>query len=61
MAVRYWFKECPRCGGDLHEESDIYGRYVSCVQCGYIVNQAEEVRLLATGNLRQPLPVEQVA
>ena len=59
--MRYWLKQCPRCQGDLRQESDIYGYYIACVQCGYIVNQAEEVRLLATGAPREPLPVEKVA
>jgi len=30
----YWFKECPRCSGDLVAEHDQYGDYVSCMQCG---------------------------
>ncbi len=59
--MRYWFKECPRCHGDLREESDVYGRYISCVQCGYILAQAEEVRLLAVGAVREPLPAEKAA
>ena len=33
------FGGCPRCGGDLLEEpgterSDMYVRYISCLQCG---------------------------
>ena len=59
--MRYWFKECPRCRGDLREESDIYGRYISCMQCGYILSQAEEVRLLAVGVLEEPVPAEKAA
>jgi hypothetical protein len=31
----FWFKKCPRCSGDLYEESDQYGSYVTCVQCGF--------------------------
>lgn len=30
------FKACPRCTGDLLVNSDIYGRYVECLQCGYM-------------------------
>ena len=30
----YWFKQCPRCSGDLVVESDVYGTFVSCMQCG---------------------------
>ena len=29
-----WFKACPKCRGDLVESGDIYGKYVSCLQCG---------------------------
>ena len=31
----FWLKNCPRCSGDLYEETDIYGPYISCVQCGF--------------------------
>jgi hypothetical protein len=31
----FWLRGCPRCNGDLYEDRDKYGRYVSCVQCGY--------------------------
>ena len=30
----YWFKQCPRCSGDLVVEDDVYGIFVSCMQCG---------------------------
>ena len=30
----FWFKQCPRCSGDLVAESDHFGSYVSCMQCG---------------------------
>ena len=30
----FWFKQCPRCTGDLVRESDQYGDFVSCMQCG---------------------------
>ena len=59
--MRYWLRECPRCSGDLREESDIYGRYISCVQCGYILNQLEESRLMQAGTLREPVAAERVA
>ena len=31
----FWFKRCPRCSGDLFEESDRYGCFVTCMQCGF--------------------------
>ena len=31
------FKSCPKCGdGDLRKESDHYGPYLLCVQCGFM-------------------------
>ncbi len=29
-------KECPRCRGDLCLNSDTYGFYTECIQCGYM-------------------------
>ncbi len=29
-----WLKSCYKCGGDLHAFRDMYGSYVSCLQCG---------------------------
>ena len=29
------FKACPRCGGDVHLTSDMYGHYAECIQCGH--------------------------
>ncbi len=26
---------CPRCNGDLHAFSDLYGKYEQCIHCGY--------------------------
>ena len=36
------FKACPRCQGDMHETSDMYGRYNHCIQCGHIVDLPSE-------------------
>lgn len=30
-----YFKACQRCQGDMLLESDRYGRYLQCIQCGY--------------------------
>ena len=30
------FKVCPRCHGDLYLNEDIFGKYVNCLQCGYM-------------------------
>jgi hypothetical protein len=42
----FWLKACPRCLGDLHEERDLYGPYVVCIQCGCILTSEEEQRLM---------------
>jgi len=31
-------KACKRCGGDLSMESDQYGSYLECIQCGAVWN-----------------------
>ncbi len=28
-------RECPRCAGDIRIETDHYGTYKACLQCGY--------------------------
>jgi len=50
--MRIWLKECPRCGGDLREESNTFGRYIACIQCGNILTHIQETRLLAIGTLK---------
>lgn len=34
-------KSCKRCGGDLSLESDRYGTYFECIQCGATSNEQE--------------------
>lgn len=34
-------RACPRCQGGLSLDSDIYGRYVSCLQCGFVRDVTE--------------------
>lgn len=42
-----WLKTCARCKGDLYEDHDDYGRFISCLQCGHELNN-REVTLLWT-------------
>jgi hypothetical protein len=42
-----WLRACPRCGGDLVSESDGYGRFVSCIQCGCVLSESQEGALIA--------------
>lgn len=39
-------KGCPRCHGDLCQDSDVYGDYMVCLQCGYYLSD-NEVELFA--------------
>ena len=40
-------KACPRCGGDISLECDIYGVYIECIQCGANWNR-KDVKLQKT-------------
>lgn len=59
--MKYWLKQCPKCHGDLREESDIYGKYISCMQCGYNLRHDEEVQLMATGALKETVAADRRA
>ena len=37
----FWFKRCPRCSGDLFEENDQYGHFITCMQCGFSKDAVE--------------------
>ena len=41
----FWFKSCPRCHGDLYRDSDAYGTYIACLQCGHYLTEVEEVKV----------------
>ena len=43
----FWLKRCPQCGGDLMDESDVYGTFIGCLQCGHMLTSAEERALRA--------------
>jgi len=30
-------KGCPRCKGDIKKNSDTYGSYLECLQCGHMI------------------------
>lgn len=30
------FKVCPKCRGDLYLREDTFGKFLSCMQCGYL-------------------------
>lgn len=37
-----YFKACPRCRGDVKPLGDQYGSYLSCLQCGYMLDAREK-------------------
>ena len=39
-----YFKSCPRCHGDVNLTTDIFGKYLSCLQCGYLRDIVETGR-----------------
>ena len=52
----FWLKACFRCGGDLHDEQDFYGKYVACIQCGVVLSDEQE-RALHTWGILEREPV----
>ena len=55
----FWFKSCPRCNGDLYRDSDTYGPYISCLQCGHYLTEADETRLELPTSRTSMAPVSQ--
>jgi|TARA_B100001971_G_C17976287_1_gene424987 hypothetical protein len=58
MAIK--FKECPRDGGDLYPDRDMYGPYEECFQCGHVLYPKDTVReerlsRLVGGSWNQPV------
>lgn len=49
-------KACKRCGGDLSLESDKYGTYLECIQCGAVYNQPDPVKSNAKGKSERHQP-----
>lgn len=33
-----YLKACPRCHGDIKFERDMYGHYLECLQCGFLIS-----------------------
>lgn len=55
----FWLKQCPRCNGDLVAESDHFGSFVSCMQCGLCRDVPSERIDLSEISL-EPVPVPTV-
>ena len=44
-----YLKACPRCRGDLALTEDSYGRFLECLQCGYLRDVEEPGLVSAVG------------
>ena len=58
----FWFKLCPRCSGDLYEDRDQYGRFITCMQCGLtrdVLNCEGSVMVISSGPV--PVPVAPIS
>ena len=59
--AKWKLRSCPRCDGDMFTDTDLYGRFEQCLQCGYAhylmktvqtgqraYNEKEEEKMVAT-------------
>ncbi len=53
----FWFKSCPKCHGDLYQDSDTYGTYIACMQCSHYLTEADEMRLELSTSKSGMVPV----
>lgn len=51
--MKWRFKSCPRCGGDIMIYDDCDGWHETCLQCGY--NAMLEDREVLQSNLEQDI------
>ena len=52
-----WLKSCPRCRtGDVVLGKDVYGRYIQCLQCGFMKELYEHTRIAAVAGQRSGEP-----
>ena len=43
--ARWKFRSCPRCDGDIFIDRDLYGWFEHCIQCGYISDLKNTVKV----------------
>ena len=53
----FWLKACTRCHGDLHEIDEVGYHYVSCLQCGRTLTDAQDKALPRTPRRAQVRPL----
>ena len=62
--MKFWLKECPKCGGDLalvQEVSQVYVECGQCGQCGLELNPMQERSLRHWGRVYAAPPAPPVA
>ena len=50
----FYLKACPKCRGDMYQETDLYGTFVECLQCGLM----KDVRLAEAFFDSRPVQVD---
>ena len=45
MTGGFVHKRCPRCGGNVYQDEDCYGRYEKCFQCAYTRDLRDAVHI----------------
>ncbi len=54
--------KCPKCGGNVYLDTDYYGWYEQCLQCGYTKNMAKVAKVaVEMGDKYAAQPVELTA
>ena len=48
-----WKKACRRCSGDIYLQSDFHGEFLSCIQCGDLVDGSVPVPVGGTAQARK--------
>ncbi len=43
--VTWKLRSCPRCGGDIYIDRDWHVWYEQCLQCGYLNDMPDEVKV----------------
>ncbi len=63
VGTMFWLKGCPRCGGDLFSDTDLFGPYITCFQCSRDLNEADVAALIPRRTLKvvnRPVSSEQM-
>ncbi len=43
--VKWKYRSCPRCDGDIFIDRDLHGWFEQCLQCGYVRNLGNTIKL----------------